>query len=154
MERARPDVGGVDRVAIAAEQLVPLIEAMEREVGPEAAHRVVQDFVRNQTQAEVRVHLEAGARSKHVLRAMNEPHAPACDVEFLPGDRSRFDFDVTACRYAELFHGLGRPDLGRLLMCESDQWAADLLPDVSFERSSTLMEGGDRCRFRYGFATS
>ena len=152
MEPVRPDVVGAERAAIAAEQMVPLIEAMERELGPEAAHRIVQDAVRTQAQGEVRVHLDRTGRSKRVLRAMAEPHAPACDVEYIEGDKSRFDFDVVGCRYAELYHGLGRPDLGYLLLCQSDEWAAEALDDVTFERPTTLMQGGDRCRFRYGFA--
>ncbi|MEZ5235442.1 MAG: L-2-amino-thiazoline-4-carboxylic acid hydrolase [Acidimicrobiia bacterium] len=151
-EPVRPDVSAADRMKIAAEQLVPLIEELEAELGKEAAHRLVARSVRRRTQDEVRVHLQAHGRSKQVLRAMAEPHAPACEATYLPGDRSRFDFDVTACQYHEHFRALGRPDLGYLLNCQADEWAAELLDDVTFERPSTLMQGGDRCRFRYGFS--
>lgn len=130
---------------------MPLIEVMERELGTETAHRLVQQSVRAQAHQEVQVHLAASGRSKAVLRAMAEPHAASCQAEYLPADKSRFDFDVTACDYAELFQRLGRPDLGHLLMCQSDEWAVEALDDVTFERPTTLMQGGDRCRFRYGF---
>ena len=151
MDPVHPDGSSVERMKIAAEYLVPLVDELEAELGVERAHRLVAQSVRRRTHDEVRVHLQANGRSKQVLRAMAEPHAPACEAEYLPGDKSRFDFDVTACRYAELFRSIGRPELGYLLNCQADEWAVELLDDVTFERPSTLMQGGDRCRFRYGF---
>lgn len=152
MEPVRPDVSTAERMMIAAEHLVPLVEELEAELGVEAAHRLVARSVRRRTHDEVRVQLQANGRSKQVLRAMAEPHAPACEAEYLPGDKSRFDFDVTACGYAEFFRAIERPDLGRLLTCQTDEWVVELLDDVTFERPTTLMQGGDRCRFRYGFS--
>src|ERR1700757_4745706 len=40
--------------------------------------------------------------------------------ESLPSRFSRFEIDVTGCRYAEFYKELGEPELGFLLVCGAD----------------------------------
>jgi hypothetical protein len=35
-------------------------------------------------------------------------------------DQEALEFDVTRCRFAEFFRTLGEPELGALLICETD----------------------------------
>ena len=57
--------------------------------------------------------------------------------------------DVTDCAYARFFRDLGDPELGHLLVCENDDWFAEGLDDIEFERRHTIMRGADRCDFLY-----
>ena len=59
-------------------------------------------------------------------------------------------FDVTRCKFAELYKELGCADLGAVLSCERDAAFLEGF-DESLEliRSETLMEGGSRCDFCY-----
>ena len=48
---------------------------------------------------------------------------------------------------------LGEPELGSLLICETDFDIASIGEgEVSLERSQTLMQGAPSCTFRYKFA--
>ena len=41
-------------------------------------------------------------------------------VEMLRHDKEALEFDITHCRFAEFFRALGEPELGALLICETD----------------------------------
>jgi hypothetical protein len=57
---------------------------------------------------------------------------------------------VTRCRYAELYHALGIPELGTLLSCNRDYALIEgFNPDVDLTRTQTIMEGATYCDFRY-----
>lgn len=60
------------------------------------------------------------------------------------------EFNVTGCRYADLFRQLNEPELGAILLCETDFHRAELgSPEVELHRSQTIMEGARTCDFRY-----
>jgi hypothetical protein len=68
-------------------------------------------------------------------------------------DKEALEFDVTHCRFAEFFHALGEPELGALLICETDfDIAAAGGSEVSLARDQTIMQGAPSCTFRYKFA--
>jgi hypothetical protein len=74
-------------------------------------------------------------------------------LEMRRHDEEALEFDVTACRFAEFFRALGEPDLGALLICETDfDIAAAGAGEVSLTRDQTIMQGAPRCTFRYRFA--
>jgi len=61
-----------------------------------------------------------------------------------------FAFDVTRCRYAEMYRALGLEELGQTLSCNRD---ASLIegfnPNVEFTRTQTILSGADHCDFRF-----
>jgi hypothetical protein len=60
---------------------------------------------------------------------------------------------VTRCRFAEYFRALGEPELGSLLICETDfDIASAGEGEVGLERAQTIMRGAPSCTFRYKFA--
>ena len=62
----------------------------------------------------------------------------------------RLAFDVTRCRYAEMYRALGIPELGEVLSCQRDAALIDgFAPDVTFTRTQTIMQGAPCCDFRY-----
>ena len=74
----------------------------------------------------------------------------ALEIEVLEKSEQRFDFNVTRCRYAEMYRALGLAELGAVLSCNRD---AALIqgfnPDVTLTREQTIMQGGSFCPFRY-----
>ena len=57
---------------------------------------------------------------------------------------------VIRCRYAEMYRALGVPELGALLSCNRDAALIEgFNPEVTFERTQTLMQGASHCDFRY-----
>lgn len=61
-----------------------------------------------------------------------------------------FAFDVTRCRYAEMYRALGLEQLGATLSCNRDGSLIEgFNPDVVFTRTQTIMAGADHCDFRF-----
>ena len=74
-------------------------------------------------------------------------------MEMLRHDKEALEFDVTHCRFADFFRALGEPELGALLICETDfDIAAAGSGEVTFTRDRTIMQGAPSCTFRYRFA--
>lgn len=68
----------------------------------------------------------------------------------LRDDGTAFDFDVTRCRFAEMYTRLGLADLGGLLSCNRDAAMIEgFNPGIAFTRTQTIMEGAACCNFRY-----
>jgi L-2-amino-thiazoline-4-carboxylic acid hydrolase len=60
------------------------------------------------------------------------------------------DFNVTRCRYAEFYRGLGLAELGYLIHCNRDHAMIDgFNPDLALTRTQTVMEGASHCDFRF-----
>lgn len=74
----------------------------------------------------------------------------ALEIDELERAPNEWAFNVTRCRYAELYRSLGMADLGATLSCNRDAALIEGFdPAVKFERSQTLMEGASHCDFRY-----
>ena len=64
----------------------------------------------------------------------------------------RLDFNVTRCRYAEMYRALGIPELGSMLSCNRDYALIDgFNQEAVLNRTQTIMEDASHCDFRYVF---
>lgn len=62
----------------------------------------------------------------------------------------RLSFDVTRCRYAEMYAELGVPELGEVLSCNRDgSLCTGYDSRIRMIRAETIMGGGKRCDFRF-----
>jgi predicted ArsR family transcriptional regulator len=146
-------IGVLTRREIEARLLAPLLEALSNEFGRERvleiARQTIIDVARQQgaqlAQSMGGDNLERFAAS---LDAWKQDDAMRIDV--LEQSEERFSFNVTRCRYAEMYRSLGIPELGALLSCNRD-WALiqGFNPNVRLERAQTIMEGAPFCDFRY-----
>jgi hypothetical protein len=151
----------LDRVKVQAEVLVPVLRAFRAAFGEEEANRVAWqalaewrgDVVRN-----LRVEIDVddlpapGVERWSKLTTAGMPMiGDAIDVEWQGMSETNVDFDITGCRFAEFFRSLGEPDLGFALLCSMDYTSAEIDGggDVTLDRATTIMQGGDRCTFRY-----
>ena len=74
----------------------------------------------------------------------------ALDVKVLDDDGQRYNYDVTRCRYAEMYHEMGLGEIGHLLSCaRDDKFIVGYAPEVELTRTTTVMSGAPRCDFRY-----
>lgn len=63
-------------------------------------------------------------------------------LEVVERDAERFGFNVTRCRYAEMYHALGIPELGAPLSCNRDYALIEgFNPEVELTRTQTLRQG-------------
>jgi hypothetical protein len=74
----------------------------------------------------------------------------ALKLDVLEQTDESFAFDVTRCRFAELYHALGIPELGAALSCNRDGAMIEgFNPDIELTRTQTIMQGATHCDFRY-----
>jgi hypothetical protein len=148
------DVSIIQQVKIQAKILVPLVKALQAELGEKRANALV----RRALGAIYRRYGEKFWRTKNekdLGKAMGSEFAAfaqddALDYTVIEQSRDAFAFDVTACRYAEFYKQLGEPELGFLLVCSGDFAVAEGFgPNIKLARTQTIMQGASHCDFRY-----
>jgi predicted ArsR family transcriptional regulator len=153
-----PRLSLLDKTRIQAQVLVPVLRALRSELGKEAANRIVAQALRDWSRelfAAIADSVDGSPRRKwaalHTAYAAVSEHDVT--VEMRRHDKEALEFDVTRCRFAEFFRALGEPELGALLICETDiDIAAAGGAEVDFTRDQTIMHGAPCCTFRYKFA--
>ena len=74
----------------------------------------------------------------------------ALRVDTLEASEEKLDFNVTRCRYAEMYRDMGLGDIGHLLSCNRDgDFCVGYNPDIKMTRTQTIMKGADHCNFRF-----
>lgn len=59
-------------------------------------------------------------------------------------------FNITRCRYAEMYRAMGLGDIGDLLSCNRDgAFCEGFNPKMKLTRTQTIMSGASHCDFRY-----
>jgi hypothetical protein len=144
----------IERVKIQAQVLIPLVKALQTELGEERANAIVRKALGDL----YRGYGEQWWRSKGssdlgdaMASALNTFAAgDALDYEVIKQTPDVFEANVTGCRYAKFYKELGVPELGFLLTCSSDfPWVEGLGTDVQLTRTQTIMQGASHCDFRY-----
>lgn len=147
------DIGVLKRREIEARILAPLIAAFAEEFGRErvlqTVRRVITRIARGQGQA--LADRMGGNTLAHLVRSQADwLKGDSLTIEVLRADDAAYDYDVTRCRYAEMYRAIGIPELGVILSCGRDSALGEgFNPDLTLTRTQTIMEGAPRCDFRY-----
>lgn len=146
-------VGILTRREIEARILAPIIDALGQRFGRDEVIAVVRDTVAHIARGQGRALAEArGDQSLTTFAGMQGPWTKggALELRVIQETPEHYDYDVTRCRYAEMYRALGIPELGEVLSCNRD---ASLIegfnPGVTLERTQTIMQGAPCCDFRY-----
>ena len=147
-------IGILQQRRIEAGVIKPLVQAFEKELGREKTRAVVAEVVKELAREKGRE--LAGAVADQGLKSFAGLHEPwrrggALEIEVLQETDDAYHYNVTRCRYAEMYRELGLADLGFTLSCNRDATLVEgFNPDIEFHRTQTLMEGASHCDFRYG----
>ena len=153
------DIPVIERVKIQAQVLVPLVKALQGELGEERANAIVRrtlgDLYRRLGEKWWRAR-ESRDLGDAMASAFDTFGAgDALDYEVVTHAPDAFDVNVTGCRYAKFYHELGAPELGFLLICSSDfPMVEGFGPDIQLTRTHTIMQGASHCDFRYALKKS
>ncbi len=130
-------------------------DEMKVELGEATAKRILASAVvklAKETAAEMARAAPNGKPSLETFRAI-QPRWTAEDalrIEVVKSTDSEFDFNVTRCRYAEMYRAMGLADLGAVLSCNRDgAFCEGYDPRLKLQRTQTLMGGATHCDFRY-----
>jgi hypothetical protein len=146
-------VGVLTRREIEARILKPLIDAFAARFGRDETLELLREVVKDAArEGGLRMRAQAGGEDLVSFAAQWEPwfRGGALEIEELERTPETWAFNVTRCRYAELYKELGLETLGGLLSCNRDAALVEGFSDsIAFERTQTIMEGAACCDFRY-----
>ena len=148
------DLSLLDRRRIEAGVLVPLIRAFQDEFGAERVNELVGKTIREIARAqgeEIRRRTKIETIEDLKDRMKRGPISEgSLIVDVVEDDAVRFGFNVTRCKFVEMYEELGARDLGFLLSCNRDFASFEgMAPGLDFGRTQTRMEGAGHCDFRY-----
>jgi hypothetical protein len=74
----------------------------------------------------------------------------ALTIDFMEISPAKLRFNVTRCRYAELYEGMDVKGLGYYFSCCRDAaFARGFNPAIRMKRTQTIMQGADYCDFHF-----
>jgi len=152
-DTALNEMGVLKRREIEARIVGPLLEALSKEFGDERVREIAREVI-------VRIAREQGGRLADAAGGNSLAHfsdSLACwtkddalQMDVLEQSDERLSFNVTRCRYAELYQALGIPELGAILSCNRDfSLIEGFNSEVSLTRTQTILGGASHCDFRF-----
>jgi hypothetical protein len=153
MDAEKPKLPLLERREIEARIVGPLIRAFSDELGQERTLEIVAGVIRELAR-------ESGAELARVLGEQTLGafaqsldrwrENGALEIDVLEQSPARLSFNVTRCRYAEMYRALGLADLGASLSCQRDfALAQGFNPAIELTRTQTIMGGAPFCDFRF-----
>lgn len=149
-----PELPIIELRRIEANVIKPIYEEMAAELGDDTARRILRAAIRRNAieqgrtlaaESEAPVGIAGFAKLLERWKAND-----ALRMEVLARDDERFDFNVTRCRYAEMYRDMGLGDVGALLSCNRDgAFCEGYDPRLELTRTRTIMSGAPHCDFRY-----
>jgi hypothetical protein len=157
MDAPKPRLPLLDQREIEARIVGPLVRAFAAELGQERALAIVGQVIRElarQSGGEL-----AHALGERTLDAFAQTldrwrENGALEIEVLEQTPEKLSFNVTRCRFAEMYRALGLADLGASLSCQRDYALAQGFNHaIHLDRTQTIMEGAHFCDFRFHLDT-
>ena len=151
------DVGVLKRREIEARIVGPLLARLAAEYG-EGVYDVARDEIVEiaRAQGAALAGSVGGDSLRDFARGLGAWSADgALETTVVELTDESFAFDVTRCRYAELYRSLGLAELGATLSCNRDGALIEgFNPNVEFTRTQTIMGGATHCDFRFRAAAT
>lgn len=147
------DIGVLKRREIEARIVAPLLDRLAAELGGDRVYEIAREVIVDvaRTQGAHLADALGGNDLAHFADSMeNWTKGGALDIEVVEESDEVFAFNVTRCRYAEMYRDLGLAELGATLSCNRDGTMVEgFNPEITFTRTQTIMGGADHCDFVY-----
>ena len=146
----------LEKRRIEAAMLKHVYETLKASHGVEAAQRAVAEAVRRSAveQAAEMAAKVGGKTSLATFIARQEPwtRGGALERDVIEESDTRYRFNVTRCKYAEMYRAMGLGEIGHLLSCQRDgTFCEGYDPRIKLKRTQTIMQGASHCDFDYTF---
>jgi hypothetical protein len=153
MGRSGQQISTLKRRELQAPLIVELIRGFAAEIGYEKAMQIAgraveQDAIRS---GKMMAEKYGGNGLQELVCVLIEGWAEDDALEFtiLEQTGQLLSFDVTRCRYAELYEKLGVKEFGSCLSCARDPaFIKAFNPRMNLIRTRTIMQGDSICDFR------
>jgi len=137
----------LDAVKIQARVVIPIVRALEAELGKEKAHALVgRALAEAQASFAAKRVTSRDAHPREEVGAFSYP----VESEIVENTDHSLAIDMTACEFAKYFRSIAEPEIGALMTCGVDFAVnAKLRPSWDFARTQTQMQGAPFCDFRW-----
>ncbi|WP_411028819.1 L-2-amino-thiazoline-4-carboxylic acid hydrolase [Spongiimicrobium sp. 3-5] len=153
-ETSHQKISHIKQREIQASIAVPIINGFIKEIGKERTLQILSQII-EQDAINSGHELASQFKGNGINELSQLVREVWCDegalaIEILKETENEFHFNVTKCRYAEVYKKLDVPELGKCLSCNRDfSFNKGFNPEITLERTQTIMEGADHCNFRY-----
>ena len=147
-------IGVLTRRETEARVIAPFVDSLINSFGKEKVIPILEETVmtlaRNQGSSMAKEYGNDVSAFLETLKFWTQDGA--LEIDLLEKNETKLDFNVTRCRYAEMYKALGIQDLGAVLSCNRDAAMIEgFNKDAYLDRKTTIMSGGKCCTFRYTF---
>ena len=150
-----PGLAMLERRRIEAQILKHVYDTLKEREGAATAERTIAEAVRRSAVEQARqMAAAAGSTSLQTFIDRQElwTRGGALDTEVIEKSDARYRFNVTRCKYAEMYRAMGLGEIGHLLSCQRDAtFCEGYDPRLKLRRSQTIMQGASHCDFDYSF---
>ena len=148
--------GILDKRRAQAEVIKPIYQVLLERFGKETAQSVIEESIRLAAIEEGRrfAAREQGAPDLERFAALQPLwlKSGALTIEPLQQSATDFSYNVTRCKYAEMYIEMGLGEIGHLLSCNRDAtFCEGYNPAIKLTRTQTIMQGASHCNFHYQF---
>ena len=144
-------INRIEKRAIEALAILPIIEMVSQKIGRDAARAILKEV--NQKEAYQRgqsMMKEQNVIDELVKEVATWGEGGTWEMDILEKTSTTYFFNVLRCPYYEKYKELGLEEFGvELSCCRDEPFARGLNPKLKLVRTKTIMEGEDRCDFRY-----
>ncbi len=151
---AAPPLPMLERRRIEANILKHVYETLKASHGKDAATKAIGDAVRSASiqqgeEMAARVNGETSIQTFADLRPLWTMDN-ALELDVIRQDDTHIDYNVTRCRYSEMYREMGLGEIGHLLSCQRDgTFCEGYDKRLKLTRTQTIMQGASHCDFRY-----
>ncbi|TCZ66124.1 L-2-amino-thiazoline-4-carboxylic acid hydrolase [Roseicella aquatilis] len=148
------DIGILQQRRIEAAFAKGLYEEMAAELGAERAKAILSRAVvtlAKRAAGEMAKEAPEGPGLDHFVAIQERwTRDDALRIEVVERGEATYGFNVTRCRYAEMYREMGLAELGAVLSCNRDgAFCEGYDPRLKMTRTQTIMGGASHCDFRY-----
>ena len=148
-----PEIDFLTRREIEARIIGPMIDAFSVKFGAAeflAEVKLVIEKLAEVSGAELAAEL-GGNTLKHLASALDSfSQSGESTLDVIKLNETEYSFNMTQCKYADMYQTLGKPELGVLLSCNRDfAFCRGFNPAIKLNRAQTIMEGAKYCDFRF-----
>jgi len=151
------DIPTLTKRRLQASVIKPIYEEMAAELGDEKAQSILGNAIRKAAIEEAGEFAGKVSGGKTSLRSFIDlfelwTAGGALKIEVHEESETCFSYDVTRCQYADTYREMGIGQIGHLLSCNRDaSFCEGYVPNIKLDRQQTIMNGADRCTFRYRY---
>tara|TARA_B110000261_G_scaffold155803_1_gene188985 strand:+ start:545 stop:1054 length:510 start_codon:yes stop_codon:yes gene_type:complete len=148
------NIGVLLRRETEARILIPFIENLVKEIGKTKTLDILEETIITVARKEgEELSKEYGNNVDAFLETLSFwTKDNALEIDILDKSDSKLDFNVTRCKYAEMYKSMGVNSLGAILSCNRDGALIEgFNKKAKLDRKQTIMNGDKCCTFRYRF---